>query len=206
MCDIYGGVDRSALDDWKTVLAKGGTGTLVIQTENTYSGGSDLHGGLTVMQTQKALGTGAVNMAYGAGLMLDYVSDEHTGESDPQKGELQEARFLNSLTVTHMLDFADKPQYMATGDAQLFNRWDTAAVVETLISYSGAKLTLRGVSWTNQTRKPASRKKAAVMPSSTHTQILPSRTRARLMVSSVWMATCGVPRQKTSIPTLTGAS
>ncbi|MDO5450288.1 MAG: hypothetical protein Q4F30_05300 [Akkermansia sp.] len=152
MGDIYNGVVEEG-STWRTKLAKGGTGTLIIETENTFSGGTDLHGGLTVMKNRQALGWsaeslsagtfskgGEIEMAYGAALMPDYVSDTHEGLD-----ELQEGVLTNHLVITHMADF-DDAQWKVTGDAQILNRWDTECRIDSLESYMDAVLTLRGVS------------------------------------------------------------
>lgn len=44
--------------DWKTILTKDGKGTLIIETANTYSGGTEVNGGRIVMRDSSALGTG----------------------------------------------------------------------------------------------------------------------------------------------------
>ncbi len=160
MKEIYGsllgnGGDTSMLDDWKTGLSKGGTGALVMQTENTYSGGTTLHGGLTVMGNKWALGMenpalaktdprakgGKVEMSYGAGLMADYIT------TDAVIGKLEdtidETLISNDITITHMADYDNKG---AKGDAQIFNRYDSILTLRNLSSYDDAILTLRGVS------------------------------------------------------------
>lgn len=155
MHDIYGDV-VSTDETWRTKLAKGGTGTLIIETENTFSGGSDLHGGLIVMKNQQALGWSAeslkegtfskggdIEMAYGAALMADYVSVQHT--ADDLGEELQEGVITNHLVIIHAADY-DEALWKVTGDAQIMNRWDTECRLDTLESYRDAVLTLRGVS------------------------------------------------------------
>ncbi|MCQ2365153.1 MAG: autotransporter-associated beta strand repeat-containing protein [Akkermansia sp.] len=145
----------SMLDNWKTGLSKGGTGALVMLTENSYSGGSFLSGGLTVMGNKWALGMenptlskdnaaakgGAVEMSYGAGLMADYLTKDSTlgGVADT----MSETVLSNALTITHMADYNNT---LAKGDAQLLNRYDSILSVGTLTSYDDAILTLRGVS------------------------------------------------------------
>lgn len=158
------GISPTILNDWKTGLAKGGTGTLVMETQNTYSGGTLLQGGLTVMKNMWALGMenptanfndpdpakrfaaadakgGSIEMSYGAGLMADYITEG--GVLDQIENTIRETVVTNDLTITHMADFDNTG---ATGDAQLFNRYDTVMVVHTLSSYDDAILTLRGVS------------------------------------------------------------
>ncbi|MCQ2364349.1 MAG: autotransporter-associated beta strand repeat-containing protein [Akkermansia sp.] len=149
--DLDEGV-RSDLAHWHTGLAKGGTGALVIETENTYSGGSLLRGGLTVMRNKWALGMadptlaktdaaakgGKIEMAYGAALMVDYIDSAYNAENVIAQGQV-----TNDLVITHMADFDNSK---ATGDAQLMNRYDAALVVNNLSSYDDAILTLRGAS------------------------------------------------------------
>lgn len=160
MKGIYGSLlekegSAALLDNWKTGLSKGGTGALVMLTENSYSGGSFLSGGLTVMGNKWALGMaaptlskdnaaakgGAVEMSYGAGLMADYLTKDSSlgGVS----GTMSETTLTNDLTITHMAEYDNTK---AKGDAQLFNRYDSILTANTLSSYDDAILTLRGVS------------------------------------------------------------
>lgn len=168
MNEIYGNLlsdatDVSVLDNWKTGLAKGGTGTLVIQTQNSYSGGSLLRGGLTVMQNPWALGMedpsldktnpaargGDIEMSYGAGLMVDYyAAASNTGLGF--EGATPTGRLTNNLLITHMADFDNTG---ATGDAQLFNNADAVTLVARLSSYDDAILTLRGASYSEADAK-----------------------------------------------------
>ncbi len=154
MAKIYGAsLSETELRNWRTSLSKGGTGVLVIQTQNWYSGGSKLTGGLTVMQNQQALGWspeslteerfitgGDIEMSNGAGLMVDYISKTFIKETkayEQARGEL-----TNSLLITHAPDYDNS----VTGDAQLFNRYNAVTEVSKLSSYSDAVLTLRGMS------------------------------------------------------------
>lgn len=59
---------------WKTILTKEGAGTLVMETANTYSGGTEANGGTIVMRDAAALGSGEVRMFNGTSLVLDYES------------------------------------------------------------------------------------------------------------------------------------
>lgn len=59
---------------WKTILTKDGAGTLVMETANTYSGGTEVNGGRIVMRDAAALGTGEIRMFNGTSLVLDYRS------------------------------------------------------------------------------------------------------------------------------------
>ena len=86
--------------DWKTILTKDGKGTLIIETANTYSGGTEVNGGRIVMRDSSALGTGEIRMFDGTSLALDYASS----------GFVQQVASLNNLltvaddsrvTVTH---------------------------------------------------------------------------------------------------------
>lgn len=75
---------------WKTILTKDGAGTLVMETANTYSGGTEINGGRVVMRDGAALGTGEIRMFDGTFLTLDYQS---TGFAQ------KVARLNNLLTV-----------------------------------------------------------------------------------------------------------
>ena len=86
--------------DWKTILTKDGKGTLIIETANTYSGGTEVNGGRIVMRDSSALGTGEIRMFDGTSLALGYASS----------GFVQQVASLNNLltvaddsrvTVTH---------------------------------------------------------------------------------------------------------
>lgn len=59
---------------WKTILTKDGAGTLVMETANTYSGGTEVNGGRIVLRDAAALGTGEIRMFNGTSLALDYRS------------------------------------------------------------------------------------------------------------------------------------
>lgn len=156
MAKIYGAsMSETELEDWRTSLSKGGTGVLVIQTQNTYSGGSKLTGGLTVMQNQQALGWspeslkaksfitgGDIEMSNGAGLMVDYISKTFIKDGETKAYEQARGELTNSLLITHAPDYDNS----VTGDAQLFNRYDAVTEVSKLSSYSDAVLTLRGMS------------------------------------------------------------
>lgn len=141
--------DKTALEGWRTGLAKNGTGNLVIQTNNSFSGGTLLRGGWIVMQTPWALGKkdpaaettvgGDVEIAYGAGLLADYFTDNGGSYQGVQSTIL-----TNKLTVTHMADFDNTK---ATGDAQIMNRADAFTVINELACYDDAILTLRGCSY-----------------------------------------------------------
>lgn len=65
--------------DWKTNLRKSGTGTAVIATANTFSGGSVIEGGRLVMQNAKALGSGTITIQNGAILQSDFADDRSSG-------------------------------------------------------------------------------------------------------------------------------
>ena len=92
--------DDYGSSDWKTILTKDGKGTLLIETANTYSGGTEVNGGRIVMRDSSALGTGEIRMFDGTSLALDYASS----------GFVQQVASLNNLltvaedsrvTVTH---------------------------------------------------------------------------------------------------------
>ena len=64
--------------DWKTILTKDGAGILVMETANTYSGGTVVNGGSIVMRDASALGSGEIRMFNGTSLVLDYESTGFT--------------------------------------------------------------------------------------------------------------------------------
>lgn len=66
--------DNYESKDWKTILTKDGAGTLVMETANTYSGGTEVNGGRIIMRNGSALGSGEIRMFDGTALMLDYES------------------------------------------------------------------------------------------------------------------------------------
>jgi autotransporter-associated beta strand protein len=59
----------------KTNLRKAGTGTAVIATDNSFTGGTILENGRIVMQHRNALGTGGIQMMHGAVLQGDFADD-----------------------------------------------------------------------------------------------------------------------------------
>ena len=64
--------DDYETSNWKTILTKDGAGTLVMETANTYSGGTEINGGRVVMRDAGALGTGEIRMFDGTSRALDY--------------------------------------------------------------------------------------------------------------------------------------
>ena len=79
--------DDYETSNWKTILTKDGAGTLVMETANTYSGGTEINGGRVVMRDAGALGTGEIRMFDGTSLALDYQSG----------GFIQKVALLNNL-------------------------------------------------------------------------------------------------------------
>ncbi|XBD74135.1 autotransporter-associated beta strand repeat-containing protein [Akkermansia massiliensis] len=79
--------DDYETNSWKTILTKDGAGTLVMETANTYSGGTEINGGRVVMRDAAALGTGEIRMFDGTSLALDYQSG----------GFIQKVALLNNL-------------------------------------------------------------------------------------------------------------
>ena len=79
---------------WQTYLRKGGTGTAVIATANTFSGGSVIEGGRLVMQHKDALGTGGITIQNGAILQGDFADASRSGSAYMGEG-------MDTTTITN---------------------------------------------------------------------------------------------------------
>ncbi len=79
---------------WQTYLRKGGTGTAVIATANTFSGGSVIEGGRLVMQHKDALGTGGITIQNGAILQGDFADASRSGSAYTGEG-------MDTTTITN---------------------------------------------------------------------------------------------------------
>ena len=86
--------------DWKTILTKDGAGTLVMETANTYSGGTEVNGGKIVMRDAAGLGTGEIRMFNGTSLVLDYRSGGFI-QQVASLGNLLTIAENSTVTVSH---------------------------------------------------------------------------------------------------------
>ena len=152
--------------DWKTMLNKTGEGTVVINLDNRYTGGSVLQGGRVVMQHVNALGyvynpdagedesplTGnaaTIVLMNGAALQGDFADIDFPGNHDDaaatsQGGFMQTTTIRNKVVVNVFADPTD-PSYDAKVDGILINSHDKKLVLATLEGETDTVLELCGV-------------------------------------------------------------
>lgn len=131
--------------DWKTNLRKSGTGTAVIATANTFSGGSVIEGGRLVMQNESALGSGKITIQNGAILQGDFADDRSTGNwSSAYTGEgMSTTTIKNPVSVSI---YVDENGIISTSevDARLVGAYDKKLVLDSLSGGADIVLTLSG--------------------------------------------------------------
>ena len=129
--------DEIKLDEfegsWETDLRKMGSGTAVIATNNSFSGGSVLEGGRVVMQHKNALGTGGITIQNEATLQADFKDDRSTGSwSSAYTGEgMHTATITNPVTAVVYVD-PDNAAYDTLVDARISVAHDSKLVLESL--------------------------------------------------------------------------
>ena len=130
---------------WKTTLIKSGTGTAVIATANTFSGGSLLEGGRVVMQNAAALGTGDITVQNGVILQGDFADDRSNGTwSDAYTGEgMTTTTVLNPVYVGIYVD-ADGAISESEVDARITGAHDKKLVLTSLSGGAETVLALYG--------------------------------------------------------------
>ena len=118
---------------WETDLRKMGSGTAVIATNNSFSGGSVLEGGRVVMQHKNALGTGGITIQNEATLQADFKDDRSTGSwSSAYTGEgMHTATITNPVTAVVYVD-PDNAAYDTLVDARISVAHDSKLVLESL--------------------------------------------------------------------------
>lgn len=127
-------------NSWNTNLEKYGSGTLVIATDNSYSGGTLLQGGRLVMQHENALGTGLVTITNGATLQGDFADETNDGYDLMQTTTIQNAVYVNSFFDP------DATTNTAPADAFITNAYDKKLVLTKLAGESDTVVVLRGTS------------------------------------------------------------
>lgn len=80
-------------------LVKAGEGTVLAKGANTYSGGTSVEAGTLVASNAGALGTGAVQIAQGANLVINAAMSNHTANSFNNSGGILTMQDGSSLTM-----------------------------------------------------------------------------------------------------------
>lgn len=128
-------------DSWKTNLEKYGSGTLVIATNNSYSGGTLLQGGRLVMQHENALGTGDITITNGAALQGDF---KDTQKQNPY--DLTATTTIKNKVYVNTYYDPEDPTYATKDDAYITNAYDKKLVLSELAGESDTVVVLRGTS------------------------------------------------------------
>lgn len=130
---------------WQTYLRKGGTGTAVIATANSFSGGSVLEGGRLVMQNKAALGTGEITIQNGAILQGDFKDDRKTGTwSSAYTGEGMFTTTITNPVYVSIFISEDGTVSSTEVDGRLVGAHDKKLVLSELRGGSDTVLTLTG--------------------------------------------------------------
>ncbi len=135
-------------DSWKTNLEKYGSGTLVIATDNSYSGGTLIQGGRLVMQHENALGTGDITITNGAALQGDFADSTKQSPYDLTGT----TTIKNKVYVNTYYDPED-PNYATKDDAYITNAYDKKLVLTELAGENDTVVVLRGTSAAEQDGK-----------------------------------------------------
>ena len=139
------GMDDYSGGEWQTYLRKGGSGTAVISTANTYSGGSVLEGGRLVMQNKAALGTGEITIQNGAILQGDFADDRSTGTwSSAYTGEGMTTTTITNPVYVSIFISEDGTVSSTEVDGRLVGAHDKKLVLSELRGGADTVLTLTG--------------------------------------------------------------
>ena len=135
----------------KTNLRKLGTGTAVIATDNSFTGGTVLEDGRIVMQHRNALGTGGIQMLHGAVLQGDFVDDRKASYWPTTYGNVYTGEGMQTTTVTNAVTASvyidpNNTAFRDAVDARIANAHDKKMVLTTLIGDSDTVVTLYGSS------------------------------------------------------------
>ncbi len=157
--------------NWETNLEKYGTGTAVIATANTFTGGTLLEGGRIVMQDRLALGLstyddsyysdgyfgkkegtecGIITISNAATLQGDFA-DDRTADYWPQYGEAYTGEGMTTTTIENTVFVKDYMNGSALTfdtdvNAMLTNAHDKKLVLVKMVGESDTVVTLRGMS------------------------------------------------------------
>lgn len=162
------------LENWNTSLTKRGTGTAIIQTDNRYSGGTEIQGGLVVMQHVNALGyvydadaqgraglqvndtfvpfRATITLMNGGELMGDFSDSDFPGNHVDDAGTsaggfMQTTTIHNHIVVNEYVDPGISNIHSVV-DGRILNRTEHKLVLDTLEGESDAVLELVGVGYT----------------------------------------------------------
>ncbi len=139
------GMDDYSGGEWHTYLRKEGTGTTVINTANTFSGGSTIEGGRMVMQNKAALGTGKITIQNSAILQGDFADDRSSGNwSSAYKGEGMDTTTITNPVYVAIYVTEDGTISSTEVDARLVGAHDKKLVLESLSGGAETVLTLSG--------------------------------------------------------------
>lgn len=142
----------------KTNLRKLGTGTAVIATDNSFTGGTVLENGRIVMQHRNALGTGGIQMLHGAVLQGDFADDRKASYWPTSYGNVYTGEGMQTTTVTNAVTASvyidpDNTAFRDAVDARIANAHDKKMVLTTLIGDSDTVVTLYGSSLSADTHE-----------------------------------------------------
>lgn len=156
------------LENWNTSLTKRGTGTAIIQTDNRFTGGTEILGGRIVMQHVNALGavyntvdddnplfTGndcTITLMNDGELMGDFSDSDFPGNHVDDAGSsaggfMQTTTIHNHIVVNEYVD-PGVSNIHSVVDGRILNRTEHKLVLDTLEGESDAVLELVGVGYT----------------------------------------------------------
>ena len=132
-------------ETWQTYLRKGGTGTAVIATANTFSGGSSIEGGRLVMKNKAALGKGGITIQNGAILQGDFADDRSSGSwSTSYQGEQMTTTSISNPLYVAIYISEDGTISSTDVDGFLMGTHDKKLVLSSLSGGAETVLTLMG--------------------------------------------------------------
>lgn len=138
--------------EWETYLRKGGSGTAVIATANTFSGGSSIEGGRIVMQNAAALGTGGITIQNGAILQGDFADNRTSGTwSTSYQGEQMVTTTISNPLYVSIYITEDGTISSTEVDGFLMGAHDKKLVLSSLSGGAETVLTLMGNSADSRT-------------------------------------------------------
>ncbi len=139
-------------EKWQTYLRKGGTGTAVIATANTFSGGTSIEGGRIVMQNAAALGTGGISIQNGAILQGDFADNRSSGSwSTSYQGEQMVTTTISNPLYVSIYITEDGTISSTNVDGFLMGAHDKKLVLSSLSGGAETVLTLMGNSADSRT-------------------------------------------------------
>ena len=139
-------------EEWQTYLRKGGTGTAVIATANTFSGGTSIEGGRIVMQNAAALGTGGITIQNGAILQGDFADNPSSVSGSPSyQGEQMVTTTISNPLYVAIYITEDGTISSTDVDGFVMGAHDKKLVLSSLSGGAETVLTLMGNSADSRT-------------------------------------------------------